>query len=152
MALLESEPIVNSSPSSSNQLSARVCLRLLGKSVFLAVAMVAVWFSAACSSTTEKQTPGSTGSPQSGGGFTNASLKGSYAYKLGGNYFNLSAGNGPFERAGTFVADGKGNITGGMDDFDQGSTLSSNPVQGIYAISGDGTGKLSLNLGSSQIQ
>ena len=39
----------------------------------------------------------------------NAKLKGSYTYSLGGSFFGLSNVNGFYKRAGTFVADGKGN-------------------------------------------
>ena len=77
--------------------------------------------------------------------FSNASLQGNYNYKVGGVSYSAPGGESYVE-AGTFVADGKGHITSGSDDFVHGSTVSSGPITGTYSISSDGTGMLTLNL------
>jgi hypothetical protein len=91
-------------------------------------------------------------SPASPGGFSNASLKGSYAYSLGGSYFNAKTGNGFYLRSGTFVADGKGNITSGEDDFMQAGALTTTKTSGSYEIADNGTGILNLVLPNEQLQ
>ena len=87
----------------------------------------------------------STSSKPSGPVFSIASLNGNYTYRLDGNYLN-STGSNPYQEGGTFVADGKGNITGGVDDFVENSTLSSGPLTGTYTVASDGTGEMTLNL------
>jgi hypothetical protein len=77
--------------------------------------------------------------------FSNASLQGNYTYKVGGVSYSAPGGE-PYAEAGTFVADGKGQITSGADDFVYGSTVSSGPITGTYSISSDGTGMVTLNL------
>jgi|SRR5271169_2015675 len=114
--------------------------------------MAALSFALACTTgKTETTSSGTSSQPASAAGFSTSSLKGNYVYRLAGNYFNLQSGDGPYERAGTFIADGNGNITSGVDDFVQSSAPSSNPIVGNYAISSDGTGKLTINLGNSQL-
>lgn len=83
--------------------------------------------------------------PPPQGNFSNASLNGHYAYTLNGQYFGSSVTNGVYREAGTFVADGNGNITSGQDDFGQGSGLSGGSLTGNYSVSNDGTGILTLN-------
>jgi hypothetical protein len=77
------------------------------------------------------------------GSFGQSSLSGNYAYQITG--FDL--GNGvPFRESGAFVADGNGHITGGEDDFAEGSTVLLNVMApGTYNISNDGTGVVTLN-------
>lgn len=105
-----------------------------------------LWFAVGCSNST------STILPQMGvtGTFSNASLKGSYSYLLGGNYFNSSTTNGAYERAGVFLADGNGNVTSGVDDLTQEGSLSSNKLTGSYAIAADGTGLMTVNISTGQ--
>jgi hypothetical protein len=81
------------------------------------------------------------------GGFTLASLKGNYTYIISG----VLAGGFLYEEAGTFIADGNGNITSGTDDFLQGS-LVSQPFAGSYDITSDGAGMLSLAIGNKSVQ
>jgi len=83
--------------------------------------------------------------------FSNGSLTGTYTYTLNGSTFSAQ-GSEPYQEIGTFVADGNGNITGGMDDFMQNLSLSSGPVAGSYSVSGDGTGMMSLNVTRGKIQ
>jgi hypothetical protein len=108
-----------------------------------------LWLAVGCStstSTLSSQTDGT-------GSSYNSSLKGNYTYVLAGNYFNSSSTNGSYERAGVFVADGKGNVTGGVDDLAQGGSLSSNKFTGSYAVASDGTGLMMVNIsGGQQLQ
>jgi len=104
--------------------------------------LVALCFSAGCSSSS---------SSLKGGQF-DALLNGSYTYEISGSAFGLSSGNGAYERAGTFVADGQGHITGGSDDLVQGAQPVTNPVTGSYAVANDGTGSMFLTIGSTQWQ
>jgi len=85
-------------------------------------------------------------------GQSNALLKGSYTYEMSGSFFGLGSGNGPFERAGTFVADGNGHITGGSDDFVQGLNPVTTAISGTYAVASDGTGAMVLVVGSTQLE
>jgi len=93
----------------------------------------------------------SSSNPPINGKFTNASLKGQYAYVLVGQTFGLTSGNGPFREAGSFTADGNGNITTGNDDFVSGLGPSTNGTSGSYAINNDGTGAMTLNLAGGSI-
>jgi hypothetical protein len=70
------------------------------------------------------------------GGFTNASLNGTYAFALSGT----NAG-GFFAVAGSFQANGNGAITGGTEDFNSPGTpllLTAVPITGTYAVRSDG--------------
>jgi len=86
------------------------------------------------------------------GGFSNASLKGTYSYTLKGYGFNANSSTAAnfFVEGGVFTADGNGNITAGTDDFVEavGSTTQvfpGNAVTGPYSIKKDGTGDLQFN-------
>lgn len=83
-------------------------------------------------------------------GFSNASLSGKYTYALAGLSL-ASTGNNPYQESGVFVADGKGNLTGGVDDIVQPGGSTSNTVSGTYHIASDGTGMMTLN-GTRQVQ
>src|SRR5271165_4704304 len=80
------------------------------------------------------------------GTFSNSNLSGNYTYQISG--YDLSSGSAvPFREAGAFVADGTGKITGGEDDFVEGSSVLANVMApGTYSVSSDGTGVLTLNL------
>jgi len=80
------------------------------------------------------------------GNFSNASLSGQYVYQISGFDFRNNGNGLPYREAGVFVADGNGNITGGADDFSEGSAgVSSSSLSGVYAINNDGTGQIILN-------
>ncbi len=111
------------------------------RAVQLAAAIAVLCFIAGCGS----------GNSPSQKVFTNASLNGNYTYTLDENS-NLPGSTGAYQEAGTFAADGNGNITGGMDDFVQNSVLSSGQVTGSYDIAKDGTGMMTLNLPRGKIQ
>jgi len=96
-------------------------------------------FTVACSGGGSTPTP-----PPPTGGFTNADLKGQYAFIMSGvdstNFFFLG-------RVGSFTADGNGNITGGVEDF---SGVTAGPGPGLmftsstYSIQADGRGTINL--------
>src|SRR5215469_4931216 len=83
-------------------------------------------------------------------GFSNAALSGKYTYTISGLSL-ASAGNNPYQESGVFIADGKGNLTGGVDDIVQGGSTTTSMVAGNYHIASDGTGQMSLT-GTRQVQ
>ena len=76
--------------------------------------------------------------------FSNASLAGQYAFSMRGT--ELCAGLGSFfARAGTFTADGNGNITSGLEDINVCAGVATlRFTGGRYSIGPDGRGTLSL--------
>jgi len=110
---------------------------------FLVSGLLSLLFCGACGSNEGFHTPVGTGT----GNFSAASLNGQYVYQLAGTDFT-SGSPVPYREAGVFMANGAGSITGGTDDFCEGSTCTSaNPVTGSYTIGNDGTGSLSLSVG-----
>ena len=83
-------------------------------------------------------------------GFSNASLSGAYTYQATGFDFASNA-NLPFREAGVFVADGKGNITGGSDDLTEGTSLFSDTITGTYNIASDGTGTATMSFSNGGV-
>src|ERR1700720_645281 len=110
--------------------------------VLVALAAIAgVLFTAACGSGS-----GSRITPL-GGTFSRASLKGQYVMAHTGTAVNQSATSAdPFSETLVFTADGAGNLSVTVDDFDQdGQFLNPTlPESGTYAISSDGTGSISV--------
>jgi len=82
--------------------------------------------------------------PPPTGNFSNASLKGQYAFSMSGT--ELCAGQGSFfARAGSFTADGSGHITGGVEDVNVCTGAFTLPfTNSTYSISADGRGTLTL--------
>jgi hypothetical protein len=77
------------------------------------------------------------------GPFSNASLKGQYAYRLSGIVYENT--NIPYAEGGVFTADGNGNITSATDDLVlQGAAFTSTSTSGTYTVNADGTGNISL--------
>jgi hypothetical protein len=72
--------------------------------------------------------------------FSNSSLNGSYAFTLTG--FDTSR---PVFESGSIVADGKGSITGGVEDINSSTPATGVTVSGSYSISVDGRGVLTLS-------
>lgn len=82
--------------------------------------------------------------PPPTGNFSNANLKGQYAFSMSGT--ELCAGSSSFfTRAGTFTADGGGHITGGLEDVNVCTGVFTLPfTNSTYSIAADGRGILSL--------
>jgi hypothetical protein len=78
--------------------------------------------------------------PTPTGSFNNSSLKGNYAFSLmGTNQFGFLAA------AGSFQADGNGNITAGLEDVNSGGgVFTSTPLVGNYTVGADGRGTATL--------
>jgi hypothetical protein len=83
--------------------------------------------------------------PPATGNFSNASLQGTYSFSMSGT--DASASPGAFiARVGSFTADGKGNITAGMEDVtDAGAIQTVQFTGGSYAIQSNGKGTITLN-------
>jgi hypothetical protein len=82
--------------------------------------------------------------PPPTGNFSNASLKGQYAFLMGGT--ELCGGlSTPFTRAGSFTADGNGHITGGLEDVNVCTgVFTLQFTNSAYSITADGRGTLHL--------
>jgi hypothetical protein len=87
--------------------------------------------------------------PPPAGNFSNASLKGQYAYSMSGEDLN-----GAFiARVGSFFSDGAGSITSGLEDVNSVSGVTSvSFTGGTYAIQPNGRGTLTLSNAVSSLQ
>jgi hypothetical protein len=107
------------------------------RGAFLLAVFVAI-YTAACSGGGSAPSP-----PPPVGGFSDASLNGQYAFLMSGK----DAG-GFFGRAGVFVADGNGHITGGIEDVNTvlagGTTQTLTFKKSTYSIQADGRGTIQL--------
>jgi len=104
-----------------------------------AFAVAALW-AGACSNGGTSVTP-----PPPDNGFSNSNLSGQYAFSMSGSDGSTGIVE-PFVRVGSFIADGKGSITGGTEDitiFQNGSS-EFNFTGGSYTVNSDGRGTLSL--------
>jgi hypothetical protein len=108
--------------------------------IFLAVAALALLTVSCGGGGSSFPTP-----PPPTGGFSAASLQGSYSFSMSGT--DASASPGAFiARAGSFNADGKGNITAAMEDVsDAGVVQNVQFTGGSYSIQANGKGTLTLN-------
>jgi len=95
---------------------------------------------------------GKTSPPPPSGPFSNASLKGQYAFLMSG----LDLNGGYVARVGSFTADGSGGVTGGLQDF---LSLSSGQATvpapftgGSYQIDDAGRGQIVLNAAGGNLQ
>lgn len=120
------------------------------KSLGLAAMTATALWAAACSSGHTTITP-----PPPAGNFTAASLRGTYAFATSGEVTTSSSASTPLTRTGSFVADGRGNITGGVYDVVNAGGLGTTPTQpnpitgGSYTVNADGRGTLTLNVNSA---
>ncbi|HTT33276.1 MAG TPA: hypothetical protein VMH48_06715 [Methylomirabilota bacterium] len=108
----------------------------------------ALWV-AACSSGGSSTPP-----PPPAGNFGPANLNGTYAFMTSGEVFtngNVSAF--PMQRVGSFVANGSGGITGGVEDVNTSGTPSgaSAITGGSYTVNADGRGTLTLQFGQNTL-
>ncbi|HVO56769.1 MAG TPA: hypothetical protein VMT51_03635 [Dongiaceae bacterium] len=113
-------------------------MRALRTRLALGFALAVALFAAACGGGGTPPTP-----PPPTGNFSNASLKGQYAFSMSGQE---GATGSFFARIGTFTADGNGNITGGMEDV---NTALNGPqrldfIASSYSVQANGRGVLSL--------
>ena len=115
--------------------------RLLNRLPPFAALLLAA-LSAACGNGTSVVGP----PPPPVGNFSNANLKGQYAFSMSGTELCGAPAQGSFfTRAGSFTADGSGNITGGLEDVNV--CVGVGTLQftgGKYSITDDGRGTLSL--------
>ncbi|HXY25035.1 MAG TPA: hypothetical protein VEI73_10320 [Candidatus Acidoferrum sp.] len=104
-------------------------------SLLLSVALAS--FAAACSSGGSGVQP-----PPPSGNFTNASLKGNYAFSMVGE----DTSGGFITRVGSFIADGNGGITSAFEDLSDGGALSTVAFTqpGSYTMQANGKGTLTL--------
>lgn len=78
-------------------------------------------------------------------GYSTSSLQGQFEFSIAGHILSGPSA-GPFFRAGSFFADGAGNLSGGMEDFNETSGVATLPsFVGTYTVSSDGRGTLSFN-------
>lgn len=77
------------------------------------------------------------------GPFTNASVSGPFAFTIAGA--DLLNGN-PFAAGGVLTSDGAGNVTSGIEDFNDGGLVNTAvPFTGTYTMASTGRGTLTLN-------
>jgi hypothetical protein len=106
-------------------------------------AAAALW-AGACSGGGSSITP-----PPPPNQFSNSDLQGQYAFSMTGTAVDLTTNIPvPFARVGSFIADGKGDITGGTEDVNLilagGGASELAFTGGSYSVKGDGRGTLSL--------
>lgn len=74
---------------------------------------------------------------------SNASVSGPFAFTVAGA--DLLNGN-PFAAGGVLTSDGAGNVTSGIEDFNDGGSIATNvSLTGTYAVAANGRGTLTLN-------
>lgn len=111
-------------------------MSILRNRVTLLVSLLLAIFAVACASGESGSSPPAK--------FSNASLAGQYAFSMSGS--ELCSGQPSFfTRAGTFAADGKGNVTGGLEDINVCTGVATlRFTGGRYSIDASGRGTLSL--------
>jgi hypothetical protein len=119
------------------------------KRILLVLASVAALWSASCNgSGSTTVTP-----PPPTGKYTPGSLNGQYAFVTSGEVFASGSQTAlGFARLGSFVADGKGGISGGVEDTNTQGVIVNQAVQitgGSYTVQADGRGTLTLNITSN---
>lgn len=115
------------------------------KRLTLLAAAIAALFSAACGGGS-----GSNGTPPPPvGNFTLASLSGNFAFSMTGEDLN----GGFITRVGSFVADGKGNITSAIEDLDDNGTINTAVALsgGTYTMAANGKGTITFPTASGNL-
>ena len=74
-------------------------------------------------------------------GYSTSSFQGQFAFSMAG-----SNASGAFFRAGSFIADGAGKLSAGLEDVNAASCAATNPISfvGTYTISADGRGTMTF--------
>jgi hypothetical protein len=104
---------------------------------------VAIMAMSACGGSGTPPTP-----PPPTGNFSNSSLKGQYAFSMSGSDFN----NEFFARIGSFIADGNGNITSGLEDVNTAAGEERLAfTASTYTIQADGRGVINLTNSSGTL-
>jgi hypothetical protein len=77
-------------------------------------------------------------------GYSPSSLQGQFAFSMAG-----SNASGHFFRAGSFLADGAGNLNSVLEDINTASSVTTSPISttGTYTVGADGRGTLQFNDG-----
>jgi hypothetical protein len=117
------------------------------KRFLLMLAAVAALWSAACGGN------GVATPPPPVGKFTPFDLNGQYAFVTNGEVFAGTTVD-QLARVGSFIADGHGNIKGGVEDVNEASVGVTPAIAitgGNYTVNGDGRGTLTLQLGQSSV-
>ena len=114
-------------------------MRILAKRLALVVSVLLAFVAAGCGGGFSGR-----GTPPPAPKFSNASLAGQYAFSMSGS--ELCAGlSSFFTRAGTFTADGNGNIVSGLEDINVCAGVATlRFTGGRYSIDPNGRGTLSL--------
>src|SRR5437899_3510508 len=119
------------------------------KRLLFTLSVAAALWSAACGSAGSSVQP-----PPPSGKYSLANLNGQYAFVTNGEVFT-SGSNAPvpLARTGVFIADGKGNITGGIEDVNASGTPSNAIAitNGTYTVNADGRGAVTLIVGQSTL-
>jgi hypothetical protein len=118
------------------------------KRLLVVLATAAALWSAACNGGNAVIPP-----PPPTGKFSLANLNGTYAFVTNGEVFTGGLSATPLARVGSFTADGKGGITGGVEDVNAAGTVNP-PVAitgGSYTVNADGRGTLTFLLGQTSI-
>jgi len=118
------------------------------KPLAVVVAAVAALLAAACGGNSAPSVP-----PAPAGNFSNASLKGTYAFSMSGTDAGLNFG-AFIARVGSFIADGNGNITAAIEDVTDAGSLPQlvQFTSGSYSIQANGRGTLTLNSAGGALQ
>lgn len=116
------------------------------RSLFLCLSAAASLCAAACGG----GGGGSIITPPPNNGFSNSNLDGQYAFSMSGTAEDpTTQAEAPYARVGSFIADGKGDITGGVEDVNlnlvSGGSNELDINNGSYTINSDGRGTLTLN-------
>jgi len=78
-------------------------------------------------------------------GYTTSSLQGRFAFSIAGKILSGPSA-GTFYRAGSFSADGAGNLTGGLEDINETTGITPGySFSGTYTVAADGRGTLKFN-------
>ncbi len=118
------------------------------KRLLLVVTAAAALWGTACGGGTSFVTP-----PPPVGKYSLASLNGTYAFVTSGEFFTNSLSATPLARTGSFTADGKGGITGGVEDVNAAGTFTPalSVTGGNYTVNADGRGTLRLNISANGV-